>query len=74
MEYCKKRAATASKYRFVNFWTFVQLDLTDGKWKQPSSIKKCIFCGHEFTPELTPQLCCSDDCFDMYHGLKKEKL
>ena len=33
-EFCNYRVSVSKKYRFVNFWTFVQLDLIEGKFEE----------------------------------------
>ena len=32
--YCARRVSIAKKYKYVNFWTFIQLDLIDKRWKR----------------------------------------
>ena len=47
--YCSNRARIAKKYRFVNFWTFLQLDLIEGKFA--SGTKEAPVLGEESAQE-----------------------
>ncbi len=35
--YCRKRNNVAKKYKYVNFWTFVQLNLINGMFTDESN-------------------------------------
>ena len=45
--YCRYRVSVAKKYRFVNFWTFVQLDLIDNKFARGNEIEELSILGEE---------------------------